>query len=99
MIRKHRLIVTLRWMPSHLKEDADLPIGISILDVQGNAHADHHAGIAARTHRIDLNVAATHIYYYHLVKKIQRRLVDIVMNLPHRSKQPHASVHIPQNFY
>ena len=62
LIRNHNLNLTLRWMPSYLKEDDDLPPGVSLLDVQGNAHADHHAGVAAVTHRIDLNVAATHIH-------------------------------------
>ena len=40
----------VRWMPSHLDctESGDRPSGVSLLDAQGNAHADALAEVAAK---------------------------------------------------
>ena len=35
-----------------------------------------------------LNVSTSFIYYYALVRRIQRRLIDILVNMPHRNRGP-----------
>ena len=86
LISTRQLVVTVRWMPSHLKEDEERPLGVSLEDVKANALADVQAGLAAKYHAVPLNVSAPYIYYFGLIRKIQRRLVDIIVSLPHRSR-------------
>ena len=93
--RIRALSVHVRCMPAHLKSGDPRPAGISELDVVGNDFADKQAGMAAHQHAVPLNVSATHIYYYYyysLVRKIQRRIIDIIISMPHRK---HVKVHKP----
>ena len=75
-------------MPSHLKPEDPRPSGVSELDVIGNAFADDQAGAAAKRVAVPLNVSTPCIYYYALVRRIQRRLVEILVNMPHRNTGP-----------
>ena len=47
LIDTRQLVVTVRWMPSHLKEEDERPPGVSLEDVRGNVFADVQAGLAA----------------------------------------------------
>ena len=76
----------VRWMPSHLKESDARPENVSELDVKGNALADLYAGEAAKEVQVSLSVSAECIYYYNLVKRIQWRIISIIVNLPARTK-------------
>jgi hypothetical protein len=72
-------------MPSHLKEkDGPLPDDVSAFDIEANDVADHYAGQAASRFQIPDEAAANFVYYAKLVKKIQKRLSYILMNLPSR---------------
>ena len=42
-----------------------------------------------------MNVSSTYIYYNFLVRKIQRRLVDILISLPHRPRNPKVPNPLP----
>ena len=88
LIEVNFLKIHVRWMPSHLKDEDERPEGVSLLDVRGNRHADVQAGRAAHDHTVPVNVSSTHIYYYSLTRKIQRRLIDIITSLPHRTRLP-----------
>ncbi len=70
--------LTVRWMPSHLLDNDPLPDGITRCDVLSNRHADHYAKIRAQRLQVPLNVSTPVIFYYSLVRKIQRRLVNII---------------------
>ena len=96
-IHNKGLKVTVRWVPSHIKEkrmknpDLEIPSFVSEVDVEGNALADALAGDGAKYSQInDMNIPTKYIYYYHLCRKIQRRLVAILCALPSRPK------HIPK---
>ena len=65
------------------------------MDIIANNFADEQAGLAAKFHQVPLNVSSTYIYDYSLVRKIQRRLVDILVSLPHRPRQPKISNPLP----
>jgi len=91
IVRNKQLKLTVRWMPSHLADSADatpinLPEGISQNDVIGNRFADLYAKEAAKLVQVPLQVSTGCIYYYNLVKNIQKRLVAILQNLPDRKK-------------
>ena len=88
LIEINFLKVHVRWMPSHLKDEDEHPEGVSLLDVKGNRLADVQAGKAAHDHAVPVNISSTHIYYFSLTRKIQKRLVDIITSLPHRTKLP-----------
>ena len=75
----------MRWMPSHLSED-NLPTGVSLLDLLGNTKADLMAGQAANRFCVDLNIAASVLFYSSLIKRIQKRLACILCHLPNRPK-------------
>ena len=83
--------LNVRWMPSHLKEENELPPGVSLLDIKGNGHADELAGQAARQALLPSSVTVPHIYYVNLVKRIQLRLATIVIYLPHRQRDQASS--------
>ena len=74
-------------MPSHLKDEDPRPEGVSVLDVLGNRHADRLAGIAAMAVQVPNSVSTSYIFYVNLVKKIQRRLVAITLNLPDQNNK------------
>jgi len=69
--------LTVRWMPSHLKPTDVRPPGVSLLDVQGNEHADRLAGEAALTACVPLHVSAPYLSNVRLTRKIQHRLATI----------------------
>ena len=71
-------------MPSHLKDEDAIPVGVSRSDVLGNRHADRLAGLAAVAVQVPNPVSVPYLYNVNLVKKIQRRLVAITLNLPHK---------------
>jgi len=84
-IVKKALLLKVRWMPSHLKEkDGPLPDDVTAFDIEANDVADHYAGQAASRFQIPDEAAANFVYYAKLVKKIQKRLSYILMNLPSR---------------
>ena len=75
-------------MPSHLDPNLSdtFPEGITRVNVLGNDFADKEAGSAAGTFRVPLAVATEYMYYTHLISRIQKRLVAIIMSLPNRAK-------------
>jgi hypothetical protein len=85
LITEKSLQISVRWMPSHLSEDK-LPAGVSLIDLLGNTKADLMAGQAAKRHCVDLNIAASVLFYSALIKRIQKRLACIVCHLPNRPK-------------
>jgi hypothetical protein len=76
--------ISVRWMPSHLKEGDERPVGVSELDVLGNDQADLLAKEAAKA--VELSHASTlqFLHYTKLVSKIQNRLATILLYLPRR---------------
>ncbi len=80
------LRISVTWMPSHLTPEEDRPDHVTALDLKGNEFADLHAGVIAKKVCLPLNVVAKVIYYYNLVKRIQKRLVTILTHLPNRVK-------------
>jgi len=70
-------------------EDVEVPEGVSEHDIIGNYWADQHAGDIARIFQVPVGVSKNHVYYYHLTRNIQKRLIAITCNLPNRPK------HIP----
>ena len=68
-------------MPSHLKTDEPLPVGVSLVDVKANDHADKQAGLIAERVRVPLHVSAPVIYYTHLTRRIQKKLITILIKL------------------
>ena len=95
-IRNKGIDLTVRWMPSHIKEkrqsnpDLVIPGDITELDIEANSWADVLAGEEARILTVPMNVSSTYLYYYHLTRKIQRRIIAILKELPSRPK------HIPK---
>ena len=67
-------------MPPHLKPYDVRPQGVS--DVAGNAVADELADQAAIGHQVTMKVSSPYIYHYSLTRKMQRRLIQIIVNLP-----------------
>ena len=75
-------------MPSHLEDGKKIwPSHVSALDVKGNQFADDYASISAKGHELDSVIANPTIYSYTLVKKIQKRIIAIIRNLPDRDKK------------
>jgi len=93
-IRIKCLQVTVSWMPSHLTDDDPLPEGITRRDLLGNRQADRLAGDAARSVELPPAVTTPVLYYHGLVRRIQRRLIDILINLPSRQKVSKDIKHI-----
>jgi hypothetical protein len=80
------LSVSVRWMPSHTKDNQKKWCeGVSAIDVEANDMADKYAGEAAQKYELPNPVTCGPIYYYKLIKKIQKRLATIIMNLPDRT--------------
>ena len=88
LLKTRGISVTVRWMPSHLKPSDPRPAGVTEVDIIGNNFADVKAGVAAKRLMVPLNVSTPCLYYYSLVRRIQKRLIDIVTHLPHRVKTP-----------
>ena len=91
LIDHHLIRFSLRWMPSHLKPEDPRPDGVTEADIVGNSFADILAGDAAVRHQVPLNVSTPYIYYFSLVRKIQRRLIQIVTHIPSRGSVPKRS--------
>ena len=72
------LRVKVTWMPSHLTDKDERPAFVSSVDLKGNSYADEECMLAATSARLPLNVTAPIIYYYTLVRRIQKRLATIV---------------------
>ena len=92
---KH-LTLIVRWIPSHLAEKLAknpnyvVPEFVSKLDIKAKDWADELAGKAAHSAEVPLNVSTPYLYHYHLIRRIQKRLVTILCTLPDRPK------HIPK---
>ena len=87
LIDQKSLTFSIRWMPSHLKPYDVRPNGVSHLDVIGNNFADEEAGMAAKSHCVELNASSQFFHWRNLAGKIQRRLVAILQDLPDRKKE------------
>ena len=81
------LEVTVTWMPSHLDTDPNkvVPGGITSRHIEGNKKADELASEAASDFELPQHIVQPIEHYTELVKKIQLRLADIIMNLPPRA--------------
>ena len=55
--------LSVRWIPSHLKDDDERPPSVSLDDVKGNRLADELAGKAATRLALPLHVAGPCLYY------------------------------------
>ena len=95
-ISTKQLILTVRWIPSHLSEKLSkdpnyvIPEFVSKLDIKANGWADKHAGKAAHSAEVLLNVSTPCLYRYHFIRSIPKKLVIILCTLPDRPK------HIPK---
>ena len=77
--------ITVRWMPSHLKEGKKKrPNGVSDLDIEANDKADELAGIAATNCQVPKPATTNHLHYVNLVKIIQERITTILLHFPRR---------------
>ena len=83
------LKVTVRWMPSHLdtKPNVVRPSDVTDSDIVGNKFADEYAGLSAEAFQVPLNIAIQCKYYYKLVKRIQKRIIAVISNLPERKNK------------
>jgi len=93
-IRIECLQVSVSWTPSHLTDEDPLPEGVTRRDLLGNRQADRLAGDAARSVELPPAVTSPVLYYHGLVRRIQRRLIDILVNLPSRQKVCKGIKHI-----
>ena len=87
LISDKSLNITVRWMPSHLKEGKKKrPLSVSDDDITCNDFADELANKAAlrASSTIPKPIATNIIYYSNLVTRIQKRLATIIMHLPAR---------------
>ena len=80
LLRTKHIGLRVRWMPSHITSTDVLPLGVTPLDVKGNAFADEYAKISAGQVQVSLQVSTDCVYYYALVKKIQKRIIYIIQN-------------------
>jgi hypothetical protein len=72
-------------MPSHTKDHKHKMVcGVSDFDILANDLADSMADAAAARFQLPKAVYSTPIHYYKLIKRIQRRLATILINLPER---------------
>ena len=80
--------MTIRWMPSHLDlGKKKWPSDVTQLDVDGNNFADTFAGDAARLAEAPLELRTDVVYHYKLVRRIQKRIITIIQNLPPRQRK------------
>ena len=87
LIREKGLAVNIKWIPSHLDEEA-LPTNVSLCDFIGNRFADKYAKKAADQYSLPLHITAPILYHSNLIRRIQNRFAIILCNLPNRPKQP-----------
>jgi len=91
-IKNKKLDFQIWWMPSHLDEeegkDKERPEWVEDAHIQGNDQADRLAKIAARYVELDMNAVSPTLHYNKLVTRIQRRLIAILIALPHRKPLP-----------
>ncbi len=82
-------------MPSHLldKPNKGVYTGVSLEDILGNDRADKLADSAATKACVSLDVSAPVLYYINLVKRIQKRLVAVLVSLPNRTKPKQELTH------
>jgi hypothetical protein len=96
MLSRRNIVLTLRWMPSHLKDPECTkirPDDVTDIDIDANELADKYAADAAALHKVSLQTATNCRHYYSLTRRIQWRLVAIMQNLPLRLK--HKTVRTP----
>ena len=77
-------------MPSHLEDGKKIwPAHVSNVDVAGNQLADKYASLAAQKAMKELppQIIADVTFYYALVKRIQKRIIVIIQNLPERKRK------------
>ena len=87
-IRDKHLILTVRWMPSHIKDGKKVrPSSVSDLDILANDKADELAGEAAELYQLPNAIANNIINNYLLVQRIQKRLASILLWLPTRESK------------
>ena len=73
-------------MPSHTKDNQKKWCeGVSAFDVEASDMADKYAGETAQKYELPNPVTCGPIYYFNLIKKIQKRLATILINLPDRT--------------
>jgi len=82
-----RIRLDVRWMPSHLKLTDPRPEGITDTDIISNGHADILAGRAADRAAVPMEVSNEYLVNYTLVQRIRKRLVAVLMALPHRNTE------------
>ena len=69
LIREKGLTVNMRWIPSHLDEEA-LPTNVSLCDFIGNRFADKYAKKAADQYSLPLHITAPILYHSNLIRRI-----------------------------
>jgi hypothetical protein len=87
LIQAKRLKVSVKWMPSHLKDKnckKIRPDHVSDLDICGNDLADKYAEESAVEAQVPSKVASECLFHYSLVKRIQWRIITVISNLPDR---------------
>ena len=90
-IRARDITLLLLWMPSHLDEPdskKERPGWVEDFHIAGNKEADRLAGQAAFWASLVPELWYPIVRNIDLVTVIQRRLVYIICNLPHRAKVP-----------
>ena len=99
-----QLSLNVRWIPSHISEklvknsDFVVPAFVSKLDILANDWADEHAAKAAHSAEVPLNVSTPYLYHYHLIRRIQKRLVTILCTLPDRLKHNQRQKYPNRNY-
>ena len=85
-IELNQLTVTVRWLPSHLKEDPqkERPDWVEDWHIEGNRQADHFAGLAAKLHIVPPAISKEILTRLDQLKCIQLRAAAIVKLLPYR---------------
>ena len=94
LISNRNLIAATRWMPSHLEEGVKVrPDSVSDHDIECNEYADKLVEEAAQraSETIPKPIATNIIYYANLVGRIQKRLANIIMQLPAREQNDKVS--------
>ena len=88
------LVVTVRWMPSHLQdklsadEEFKLPENVSMNDVKGNQWADELAGDSAKSFEVPLNVSSPYLYHKSLTKNTKKTYGHFMFTA--KSSQTHS---------
>ena len=86
-LEQYAIQLKLFWVPGHL--DTAVPKSkkhVPDIFFAVNHVADRFASIAANAVQLDMNVVAKVLYYTSLVKKIQKRLVRVLVSLVEKAK-------------